>query len=56
MKTTHDDDADVEVFETGGHALFVEEATRFNSLLDDFLREEMLGFHRDARSGQYRER
>jgi microsomal epoxide hydrolase len=34
--------ARMEVFETGGHALFVEEAARFNSLLDGFLREEVL--------------
>jgi len=32
----------MEVFDGAGHALFVEEAARFNSLLDSFLREEVL--------------
>lgn len=30
-------EARIEVFETAGHALFVDEAGRFNALLDDFL-------------------
>jgi non-heme chloroperoxidase len=33
--------AETAVFETAGHALFVDEAARFNALLDSFIRRRI---------------
>jgi microsomal epoxide hydrolase len=36
----HRPEARIEIFEHAGHALFVDEAGRFNKLLDEFIRGE----------------
>ena len=35
----------IELFEDAGHALFVDDSERFNSVVESFLKEAIVGWH-----------